>query len=352
MKILYLTSNLKSGGGISKYNLGFLDALSKNGARVEVVELKKSALFFKLWFAASAFLKFVLFNPRLVISAHVNFLPLASLFKIFLKKDYLVETYGIDVWDIKSNPTKEALRNAKLIITVANYTKQKILEQIPEIDKKVVVLPNFVDGEKFKIAEKPASLMRKHNLSDSSKIILTLCRLSASEKYKGYDKVIEAMPLILSEVPEAKYFIVGSGDDALRVRELIERMHLGQCVVMTGQVSNEERLEYYNLCDVFAMPSKGEGFASVFLEALACGKSVVGGNKDGSIDPLLNGEVGILVDPDSVEETAKAIITLLKKEASPRLTDRNFLRQRTLEAYGLDKFQAKVGKIFNFLRER
>ncbi len=69
--------------------------------------------------------------------------------------------------------------------------------------------------------------------------------------------------------------------------------------------------EHYNICDVFAMPSKGEGFGIVFLEALGCGKPVIAGNKDGSVEPLLDGKLGRLVDPDSVEQIADAICSTL-----------------------------------------
>jgi len=59
------------------------------------------------------------------------------------------------------------------------------------------------------------------------------------------------------------------------------------------------------------MPSKGEGFGIVFLEALSCGKPVIAGNKDGSVDAVLNGKLGVLVDPDDVAEIGEAIIRVL-----------------------------------------
>ena len=63
------------------------------------------------------------------------------------------------------------------------------------------------------------------------------------------------------------------------------------------------------------MPSKGEGFGIVFLEALSCGKPVLAGNKDGSVDALLNGKLGTLVDPDDPAEIAEALIRILSRRA-------------------------------------
>ncbi len=106
--------------------------------------------------------------------------------------------------------------------------------------------------------------------------------------------------------------------------------------------SDEEKTDFFSICDVFAMPSKGEGFGIVFLEALACGKPVVAGNKDASSEPLLNGELGLLVDPDNKEEIMKAIIGILKKEVPEKILDGKFLRRKTIESFGFEKFKEKV----------
>ena len=79
---------------------------------------------------------------------------------------------------------------------------------------------------------------------------------------------------------------------------------------------DEEIVDYYNLCDIFVIPSKGEGFGIVYLEALACGKPVIGGNQDGAIDALCNGELGLLIDPDSVDEIASNLSDILQGGSS------------------------------------
>ena len=80
-------------------------------------------------------------------------------------------------------------------------------------------------------------------------------------------------------------------------------------------VAGEELPDYYRLADVLVMPSTGEGFGIVFLEAMACGIDVIGGNQDGSIDPLGDGAVGSAIDPDDSEELVSAISAALRKPA-------------------------------------
>src|SRR5262249_26054671 len=144
-------------------------------------------------------------------------------------------------------------------------------------------------------------------------VILTVARLAEPERYKGYDRVLAALPAVRAAVPNVHYILVGRGPDSKRIRRLIHELKLEESVTMTGFVRDHELCDHYNLCDVFAMPSKGEGFGIVYLEALACGRPVLAGNKDASAEPLLNGELGVLVDPDNVEEIASALKQILQR---------------------------------------
>jgi glycosyltransferase involved in cell wall biosynthesis len=157
---------------------------------------------------------------------------------------------------------------------------------------------------------------------------------------KGYDRVIDALPLVLAEIPQARYVLVGGGEDA-RVQRALDRHGLHDRVVLAGAVSAEELVDYYNLCDVYVMPSKLEGFAIVFLEALACGRPVVASHGYGCREALLDGDLGMTVDPDSREEIASAIVRLLKDPPS-QLADPESLRRRTLEHYDISAFKRRV----------
>jgi glycosyltransferase involved in cell wall biosynthesis len=209
--------------------------------------------------------------------------------------------------------------------------------------EQVQLLPNTFDADRFAPAGKPPYLLDRFELTEAHRVILTVARLAGGERYKGYDQILRVLPAIRRRVPEARYMIVGSGADRGRIEALVRHLGLTGAVLLAGYVPDEELGDFYNLCDVFAMPSKGEGFGIVFLEALACGKPVLAGNKDGSVDPLLDGELGVLVDPDNGDEIAKQLTLMLKVEHPLAILRRpEQLRARVIQEYGFARFVERV----------
>jgi glycosyltransferase involved in cell wall biosynthesis len=78
-------------------------------------------------------------------------------------------------------------------------------------------------------------------------------------------------------------------------------------VVFTGLFPDEEKTDLYNLADVYVMPSRGEGFGFVFLEAMACGVPVIASRLDGGREAVRDGQLGQLVDPSNPAEIRTAI---------------------------------------------
>jgi glycosyltransferase involved in cell wall biosynthesis len=112
---------------------------------------------------------------------------------------------------------------------------------------------------------------------------------------------------------------------------------------LTGFIPDEELTAHYQLCDVFAMPSKKEGFGIVYLEALACGKPTLGGNQDGALDALCRGELGALVDPDDVQAIAHTLVEILQGTyPNPLIYQPEQLRQRVIDIYGFERFKRTV----------
>jgi len=300
------------------------------------------------WFIFKVFFESVRKMPDVIICAHINYAPLGFAMKRLFRRNYIVCTHGIDVWDIKSSLQLKALREAKLITTVAEYTRDRIVDQLPEVRERIYLLYNPVDGDRFVPSRKPPSLAKRLGVA-KKKVIFTVARLSAIEGYKGYDRVIQAMPKVLAAVPEAFYVLGGAGDDAPRVHALIEGTGLRDSVRMVGYIPDEEIVNYYNLADVFIMPSKAEGAPAVFVEALACGVPVIAGNQDGSATPLLHGEVGLLIDPDNINEISRAIIRVLTGKVRKNLRDRAFLRRKVLGTFGLDHFPGRVDDVLRIV---
>jgi glycosyltransferase involved in cell wall biosynthesis len=164
------------------------------------------------------------------------------------------------------------------------------------------------------------ALLKKYGFKATDQILMTLTRLSSKEKYKGYDKVIEAMAGLKTKYPDLKYLIAGSYDKREKtfLDNLLQELGLENNVVVPGYIPDEELEDHFEMSDIFVMPSREEGFGIVFIEAMYYGLPVIAGNVDGSSDALLKGELGQLVNPDNVVEIAGAIANVLQNPATFR----------------------------------
>jgi glycosyltransferase involved in cell wall biosynthesis len=166
-------------------------------------------------------------------------------------------------------------------------------------------------------------------------VLLTVSRLASSERYKGHDRVIRALPRVLEQHPETVYVVVGDGDDRSRLETIAAKTGVSAQVRFTGLIGGDDLADYYRLADVFVMPSTGEGFGIAFLEAMASGVPVIGGNRDGTVDPLVDGALGTAIDPDDEDQLVGAICAALrgspdKSHRAVRFEASNF--RRHLEA--------------------
>jgi glycosyltransferase involved in cell wall biosynthesis len=316
-------------------------------------------------------------QPELIISTHVNFAPVARLMKRFASISFAAVGHGIEVWNIDKASVRDGLRCADQLIAVSEFTKTRMAAAVGVNASRIEVLPNTFDADRFQPGPKPAALLKRYGLASEQPVILTVARLAETEQYKGYDNVLRALPAVLQTFPEARYVIVGDGPDRRRVERLSKGLGVEQKVTLAGYVPNEELSDHYNLCDVFVMPSTGEGFGIVFLEALGCGKPVIAGNRDASAEAVLNGKLGTMVDPEDVAAIAGSILAVLAarrsertagsgqrtedrgrkaevrgQTADNRITDKGepqsageLLRREVIAAYGFERFRERLGEI-------
>ena len=279
-------------------------------------------------------------RPDLVISTHLNFTIAAYWLKQLSGIPYWTIAHGVEAWNIQRPALQKALQHADRILAVSSYTRDRLLQEQNIEPNKISLLPNTFDLHRFKIATKPTYLLERYNLKREQPVILTVNRLCRGESYKGYNKILQALPQIRSLLPNVHYIIVGKGDDRPEIEQLIQQLQLQDCVTLAGFIPDSELCNYYNLCDVFAMPSKLEGFGIVYLEALACGKPTLGGKQDGAIDALCHGELGALVAPDDVEAIAGTLIQILQGTyPNPLVYQPEALRQKVIDKYGFERFK-------------
>ena len=296
-------------------------------------------------------------QPDLIITTHLNFTPAAYWLKRARGIPFWTIAHGVEAWNVRRPNLQKALRQADQILSVSHYTRERLLAEQGIAPAKVGLLPNTFDAGRFRIGPKPAHLLRRYGLTAEQPIILTVARLVASEQYKGYASILKAMPEITRHIPNAHYIIVGKGNDRPHIEQLIGDLDLAGRVTLTGYIPDEELCDHYNLCDVFAMPSKREGFGIVYLEALACGKPTLAGNKDGAADALRNGEMGILVDPDDVGAIASVLVDVLQgRYRHPLLYQPEALRQKVIAHFGFSSFKERLAgnldEFFNHERVR
>ncbi|NEQ23910.1 MAG: glycosyltransferase [Microcoleus sp. SIO2G3] len=285
-------------------------------------------------------------QPKLVISTHVNFIPVACWLKQVAGIPYWVVAHGTEAWTIKRPGLQKALHDADRILAVSGYTRDRLLKEQNLNPDKISLLPCTFEVSRFQIAPKPQHLLSRYQLAAEQPIILTVGRLDSSDRYKGYDKILQALPQIRRQIPNVHYILVGQGSDRPRIEQLITQLKLQHCVTLAGFIPDEEMCDYYNLCDVFAMPSKGEGFGIVYLEALACGKPILGGNQDGAIDAFCHGKLGALVEPDDLNAIAQTLIQILQGNyLHPILYQPEVLRQKVIDAFGFERFQQTLGEL-------
>jgi glycosyltransferase involved in cell wall biosynthesis len=285
-------------------------------------------------------------RPNLVISTHINFTVAAYWLKLLTGIPYWTVAHGVDAWNIKNPSLQTALKSADKILAVSSYTRNRLIKEQNLDPAKIGLLPNTFDTSRFQITAKPEYLLQRYKLTKEHKIILTVTRLDNTERNKGYERILSALPHIRQQIPEVHYILVGKGSDRPRVEKLIADLNLQDCVTLAGFVPDEELNDHYNLCDVFAMPSKGEGFGIVYLEALACGKPTLGGDRDGAIDALCHGELGVLVNPDDVEAISHSLIAILQGTYDhPILYKPEIPRQKVIDNFGFAQFQNRLAQL-------
>jgi glycosyltransferase involved in cell wall biosynthesis len=280
-------------------------------------------------------------RPRLVVCGHVNFGPVALALQRTLGIPYVVLAFGVEIGPHLSLQRMRALRSAEAVWAISRWTAERVRATgVPE--ERVRILPVTLREEAFDVGPSSSELRTRLGISADERVILTIARLDSTERYKGYDNVLRALPLVLREVGPVRYLVVGRGDDATRLQSLASALGMAAHVTLPGFVPDTELADYYHLADAFAMPSTGEGFGIVYLEAMACGVPVLGGNRDGAVDALGNGELGLLVEPTSVDAIAEGLVRLLKREGPALWFDPSGLRNRCLELFGKGAFTRRV----------
>ena len=317
MKALFISlSTYDIVGGIQAYNKKFLRSLDFNNIESKVISLHdcqtkneniiccKSNIF--------KFIFYVLIYSRygdINIWSHINLSPIFICLRVFFRGKNLLITHGVEVWyDDLTKLKKKSLNLYDKILTVSNYTKEKLVSVQGVIETNVGILANSINVSNQYGSQSP--------LNTKNFNILSVLRVDASDKLKSILNVLDA--LVLLDDSEIFFTVIGKGDQMDFIKAEIAIRGLEDQVNMLGYV--EDLRPYLEHCDLFSLISDREGFGIVYLEAMEYRKPCLSARNCGSSDVVIDGYNGYSIEIDNIKYLADRIIDLKKDEVK-----RNFL---------------------------
>lgn len=330
-------------GGIAQYNKDFVNGiceadtcavqiLARLQARSKGMLPKKATqsnpLFFRTLYSARAFYKGWKDRPDLIFCGHLYMAPMAMVIAQTLGVPFAVQLHGTEIWKPPTAPQRRALEKAWVVLCVSRHTRAQALKFSAADFNRVVVVSNTV-GARFQPGDRhgPRSAL---GVGDEF-VLLTVGRLDPRRGYKGHDRVIRALPRLMRGPKPVTYLISGEGEDRPRLEALAGDLGVRERVRFLGHASDETLSDLYRAADLFVMPSKGEGFGIVFLEAMASGTPALGLAVGGATDPLDFGDWGRAVTEDEFEDALCGAVA--RERPEPQL-----LHQAVIRRFGFDVF--------------
>jgi phosphatidyl-myo-inositol dimannoside synthase len=374
-KTFLITNDLgPRAGGIESFVLGLLERVEANSVVIFTSSQSKSKEFDQELFEKYGAIvirdrsKILLPTPRITRRA-VQIMgqyqattiwfgaaaPLALMAKRLRKAgatNIVALTHGHEVWWAKIPLFKSAIskisKNVDLLTYLGDFTRDSMLPAIKDQSKLVRIAPG-IDIDHFAPTSIDRNLIEKYKLQDR-RVIVSVGRLVHR---KGQDKLIEAMPQVLKSFPDAVLLLVGEGPIKSMLDKSIRHHGLQNNVIFTGRVKFADLPRYIQLGEVFAMPSRDrffglevEGLGIVYLEASACGVSVIVGKSGGAPDAVLENKTGLIVDGTNPSEIAEAVCKLLNDKELAKQMGRNG-RDWVVENWQWKIWSDKFNKLIN-----
>ena len=211
---------------------------------------------------------------------------------------------------------RTALQSADLVFAVSSFTAGILKTEYGVPEGRVCLQTNGVDLKLFDGRD-----MSEHRsaLGLADKPLVFACGWLVARK--GFDKLVEAWPEVLNQVPNAQLKIAGGGALEETLKTQLEDKQLRDSVELLGWVNTDDLIRWHGMADVFIMPNRTlpdgdtEGFGLVFLEAAAMGTPSIGGRAGGAVDAIRHGETGLLIEAEAPENISVALIQLLTDDS-------------------------------------
>lgn len=268
---------------------------------------------------------------RWVVFGHVNLAPLG-----LLLPRYGVIAHGTEVWTALPRLRRLALRRATAVGCVSQHTALAVQRVQGVAAGRCVRLINALPGALPELPPTPGQVAAG---AARPVRVLSVTRLHPAEP-KGIDLMLRA----LVALPEVEYTVVGTGDALPALQRLATELGVAARVRFTGALSDAQRDAELQRCDVFALPSRGEGFGIVYLEAMAHGKPCLAAQVGGAPEVVKDGETGLVVAPEVAPVRAALQHLLASAELRQRLGQAG--RQRVVQCFSYARFRDQAGDLF------
>jgi phosphatidylinositol alpha-1,6-mannosyltransferase len=267
-------------------------------------------------------------RPDVVLFDHVDIAQCQTFLPRPLRSRYMVWVHGIEVWKPLPRRKLAALRDAELLVFNSHFTQRRFAsfhgDQFPS---RVVHLT----------ADDVLPPRTTHDVSRQP-WILTVGRLEP-DRPKGHGQILTALPAIADAVPEVQWHVVGKGLALEDFRRQVAASPCADRIHLHGFLAGQELQQLFEQCRLFAMPSFGEGFGIVYLEAMQHGCVPVGSTLDAA--PEVIGDGGVCIDVNDQHSVERQLIELLTESDEQSQQRSQRARERT-EEFSQARFQANL----------
>jgi phosphatidylinositol alpha-1,6-mannosyltransferase len=240
-------------------------------------------------------------EPAIVLVWHVHLLKLLPFLEQPTSRAILF-LHGVECWLEHDVLTRLLLRRVQLILSNSDHTWDKFVSANPRVHATPHRTVHLGAGSRLDV-ETPTP--------DRRPAVLMIGRLQKGEDYKGHHQMIEAWPHVLEKTPDAQLWIAGAGDLRSSLEALARHRTPEGSVRFYGHVSDAEKERLIAKCRCLALPSRGEGFGLVYVEAMRMGRPCLVSTMDAGREVVNPPEAGLAVNPDNVPEVADAVRRLL-----------------------------------------
>lgn len=283
-----------------------------------------------------------------LIFGHINQSPLGPIFqKAGRISKYGIILHGIEAWQKLAWPKRMALDRAALAVSTTPYTRTRV-HQCNEVNPAHhEILPLALEPDRFSPdASTPHSGDSTTNHPNQLNV-LTVARLDANERYKGVDHVLTAVARYREHGSEISYTVIGDGSDRARLEQITASLEVDDHVRFLGYVSDERLGRAFEAADVFAMPSKGEGFGLVYLEAMSHGLPVIASPEGGAQHVITEEKDGLLVEYGDIAALVDAFEKLSSEPFRQQLSEG--AQKSAAGKYSFERFNEKLNAIMEYL---